>query len=61
LFNSGFTLFSDEEFFNGFIKVCKLNESNEKVIYLKDVKNYLHYSFGFTPLDDEVNRNLRLK
>jgi hypothetical protein len=48
-------LFSDQEFKLGFEKITQLRNTPEK-IYLCDFKNFLSYSFGFTPLDDEVER-----
>lgn len=51
---TGFTLFKDEEFKRGFEIITKLRNTPNKV-YASDLKNFLSYSFGFTPLDDEIS------
>ena len=54
----GFSLFSDEEFHNGFSKTCKQNNT-QNYIRISDVKTFLHYTFNFTPLDEEVKGNYK--
>jgi hypothetical protein len=49
----GFTLFSIEDFKLGFAKVCKA-KNLKGVISISNIKDFLHYTFNFTPLDDEV-------
>lgn len=53
--NLGFTLFSEDDFKQGFEKNMNSRNTPGK-LYPSDLKNFLSYSFGFTPLDDEINR-----
>ena len=53
IFLKGFTLFSDEDFKKGFDKVCS-SKNNKNCINISDIKNFLHYTFDFVPLDEEV-------
>lgn len=54
--NNGFTLFYDEEFKTAYDKVTKLTNS-EKLV-LRFTKEFLHHTFGFAPLDEEVQGNV---
>jgi len=51
--SNGFTLFSDEEYFEGFTKTE--NQVDEKQVKVKNLKDILHNTFEFSPLNDEVN------
>lgn len=55
-FIKGFTLFTDEEFWNGYTKTCIPSNSGEKILLIKEARNFLHYSFGFAPLEEEIKR-----
>jgi hypothetical protein len=56
----GFTLFFDEDFRKAFEKITKLKNTPDK-LYISNVKEFLHYTFNFPPLDDEVQgKNLIL-
>ena len=50
--SNGFTLFSEEEYYEAFVKLtCDLEV---KAILPSKLKELLSITFGFSPLDDEV-------